>query len=80
MVSGTVTIALKDYHQLIESAEDFKTKKGNLLMSARELEVFLSFISSRVSIDKHIEEFNSQSQTSIISVRDGRAKIQFKNE
>ena len=80
MVRGTVSIALEDYHLLIDSSNDFKNKKGLLLRTTREMEVFLSFLTSRMDIEKYVQEFNSQSKTSEISFENNRAKIKFKYE
>ena len=44
------------------------------------MEVLLSFLASRSDIDKHVQEFNSQSKTSEITFEGNRAKIQFKHE
>ena len=47
MVKGTVNISLEDYHTLIESATESLKVKGNLDTAIKELQVFLSFLSTR---------------------------------
>jgi hypothetical protein len=80
VVRGTVSIALEDYHKLIDSEKSFQNQKGLLLRTTREMEVLLSFLASRSDIDKHVQEFNNQSKTSEITFEGNRAKIQFKHE
>jgi len=75
--SGTVTISLAAYHDMIaaeEKADDFndRTKRA-----AKELSVFLTFLTTRSDVESYISEFNRQSSTSKIVVEDGRATINF---
>ena len=78
MVKGTVTISLDDYHKLLDSEEKSLELKGNLDKAVKELQVFLSFLCTRESIEKYVEEFNRQSKTSIININGGIAKIELK--
>jgi hypothetical protein len=50
------------------------------LVASKELQVFLSFLSSRADIEKHVEEFNRQSKTSKITFEGTSAKIELKND
>lgn len=47
-------------------------------MAIKELQVFLSFLCTRENIEKHVEEFNRQSKTSVININGGIAKIELK--
>tara|TARA_R100000234_G_scaffold98039_3_gene66494 strand:- start:4065 stop:4331 length:267 start_codon:yes stop_codon:yes gene_type:complete len=78
MVKGTVNISLEDYHSLLDSAQKSLELKGNLDKAVKELQVFLSFLCTRESIEKYVEEFNRQSKTSIININGGIAKIELK--
>ena len=78
MVKGTVSISLEDYHSLLDSAQKSLELKGNLDKAVKELQVFLSFLCTRESIEKYVEEFNRQSKTSIININGGIAKIELK--
>jgi len=75
VVKGSVTISIEDFQLLL----DVKTKslevEGTRKIATKELQVFLSFICSRIDISKHIEEFNRQSQTCVIHIEDGKARI-----
>mgnify|MGYP003664225852 FL=1 len=75
MVKGTVTITLSDYHAFLDQAILLKDKEANVLMTIKELQVFLSFMVSRSEIEPYVEEFNKQSKTSIIQLNNGIAKI-----
>ena len=72
---GSVTIALEDYHALLESSQNALELKGNTEILIKELQVFLSFMSSRAEIEPYIVEFNKQSKASIIELDGGIAKI-----
>ena len=74
MVKGTVNISLEDYHSLLDSAQKSLELKGNLDKAVKELQVFLSFLCTRESIEKYVEEFNRQSKTSIININGGIKK------
>ena len=80
VVKGSVTISLEDYHSLIDHAISFKTKEENLTQAAKELQVFLSFLCTRENIEKYVEEFNKQSNTSRIIIEGSYAKIELKND
>ena len=75
---GSVTINLEDYHALLEAGQRAIELKGNTELVIKELQVFLSFMVSRVDIEPYIVEFNKQSKTSIIELNDGIAKIRKK--
>ena len=79
MVKGTVSISLDDYHTLLEASEKSLEVKGNLDISIKELQVFLSYLCTREDIEKHVAEFNRQSKTSVININGGIAKIELKN-
>lgn len=79
MVKGTVSITLEDYHALIETATKFKEKEGNLGKASKELQVFLSYLCTRIDIEPFVKEFNKQSRTAEIILEGGYAKIKFKD-
>ncbi len=78
MVTGQVTLSLEDYHSLVDSAKKTAELRENTELLIKELQVFLSFMSSRSEIEPYIVEFNKQSRTSIIEIADGIAKIKKK--
>ena len=78
MVTGQVTLSLEDYHSLVDSAKKTAELRENTELLINELQVFLSFMSSRSEIEPYIVEFNKQSRTSIIEIADGIAKIKKK--
>ena len=80
MVKGTVNISIEDFQALIDAKlnADEKIEKTNL--AAKELQVFLSYLCSRVDIEPFIKQFNNQSRTSTITTEGGKARIEFKNE
>ena len=59
----------------IEDKDYLIEVEGTRKIATKELQVFLSFICSRIDISKHIEEFNRQSQTCVIHIEDGKARI-----
>lgn len=77
---GTVTISLEDFESLKAESTSGATVKANILKAAKELEVFISFLSTREGMMDHIEEFNSYSKTCRIHIVDGRAKIEIIEE
>ena len=77
---GSVTITLEDYHALLESSQTALELKSNTELLIKELQVFLSFISSRSEVEPYIVEFNKQSKTSEIVINNGRAQIKFKDD
>ena len=78
MVTGQVTLSLEDYHSLVDSAKKTAELRENTELLIKELQVFLSFMSSRAEIEPYIVEFNKQSRTSIIEIANGIAKIKKK--
>lgn len=78
MVTGQVTLSLEDYHNLVDSAKKTAELRENTELLIKELQVFLSFMSSRAEIEPYIVEFNKQSRTSIIEIANGIAKIKKK--
>tara|TARA_R100001015_G_C4445367_1_gene37442 strand:- start:97 stop:336 length:240 start_codon:yes stop_codon:yes gene_type:complete len=78
VVKGSVTISLKDYHDFLDSDSKTLKAKQDIELAVKELQVFLSFICTRENIEKYIEEFNRQSQTAVININGGIAKIELK--
>lgn len=78
-MTGTVTISIKDFDNLREAETKAQERNTNLVRAAKELEVFLSFLSTREHITEYVEEFNRQSRTSRINIDEGRAKIVFRD-
>ena len=78
MVNGSVTINLEDYHALLESAQKAAELRENTEVLIKELQVFLSFMASRVEVEPYIVEFNKQSKTSTIEMDGSIAKIKKK--
>ena len=80
MVKGSVTISIEDFQALLVTSDKAKEFRDKSILASKELQVFLSFLSTRADIDKYIEEFNRQSQTSKIVFEGTQAKIEFKDE
>ena len=80
MVKGTVSISIEDYHTLIDASSKSLELKDNLQLAVKELQVFLSYLCTRESIENHVEEFNKQSKTSKININGGIVKIERKND
>ena len=76
MVKGSVTISIDDFQTMLDTKIKAQEKIENIMLVAKELQVFLSFLCTREDIDKYVEEFNRQSKTSKIRIEDGRAKIE----
>ena len=76
MVKGSVTISIDDFQAMLDTKIKAQEKIENIMLVAKELQVFLSFLCTREDIDKYVEEFNRQSKTSKIRIEDGRAKIE----
>lgn len=76
MVKGSVTISIEDFQSLLDVKLKALEADGKRKIATKELQVFLSYICSRVDISKHIDEFNRQSQTCSINIEDGQARIQ----
>jgi len=79
-MKGSVTISLSDYEKLRDAQENAKKLESDTQRAAKELQVFLSFLCSRGSIEEYVNEFNRQSKMSEISVVDGIARIKFKDD
>tara|TARA_R110002051_G_scaffold290891_1_gene354652 strand:- start:375 stop:623 length:249 start_codon:yes stop_codon:yes gene_type:complete len=80
-MKGTVTISLSDYEKLRDASENAQKLENSTKRAAKELQVFLSFICSRGSIEEYVSEFNRQSKLSEISITaDGIARIKFKDD
>ena len=75
MVKGTVTISTEDYHALIDASIKASELREFTKLASKELQVFLSYLCDKEDISKYIEEFNRQSKTSAIIIKNGRAKI-----
>ena len=67
------------YHKLLEKDKVTSNKENHLYKTAKELAVFLSFLSSRESIDKYIEQFNLQSKTCKINFDGNKASIKLRD-
>jgi hypothetical protein len=80
VVDGTVTITLKDFQTLIDVKEDAEDRISNVKKASKELQVFLSYLCTRVDIEPFVQEFNKQSRTSEILLGGGHAKIKFKDQ
>jgi len=78
-MKGTVTISLEDYTKLQEKNKTLIEKEEYLYRTAKELSVFLSFLSSRDGIDKYIERFNLQSKTCKINFDGSKATIEIRD-
>lgn len=78
-MNATVTLPLKEFDELREAKSKADNQLTKLNRAAKELEVFISFISTREHIAEYVDEFNRQSQTSRITIDAGRAKIIFKD-
>jgi hypothetical protein len=78
--AGTVTISLDDYHELIEHQEKADALTTSTKRAAKEMAVFLSFMTSRSDIEPYVAEFNKQSTSAKIILEDGRARIQFTDD
>ena len=76
MVKGSVTISIDDFQTMLDTKIKAQEKIENIMLVAKDLQVFLSFLCTREDIDKYVEEFNRQSKTSKIRIEDGRAKIE----
>lgn len=76
-MNGSVTISIQDFDEMRNASKKATEHSQALVLAAKELEVFLSFLVTRENIDEHLEEFNSQSSSSKILIIDGKAKIKF---
>ncbi len=55
MIAGTVTISLKDYHDLLENKKKSETLRANTERAAKEIAVFLSFMATRKDIEPYVQ-------------------------
>jgi hypothetical protein len=74
-MDGSVTISLEDYHAFLDAAVKNAASREKLLLTAKELGVFLSYLASREDIKKHVQSFNVQSRTSKIEFEGNKAII-----
>ena len=79
-LNGTVTISLKDYTKLTEAYPKVEKSRISLYEASKEIEVFLSFLCTRETIDDYVGEFNRQSQHAQIIIVNDKAKIKFNEE
>lgn len=79
-MEGTVTISLKDYHTFLETASENAESRNKLILTAKELSVFLSYLASREEIKKHVQSFNVQSKTSKIEFEGNKAIISLRGD
>tara|TARA_R110002051_G_scaffold271641_1_gene332158 strand:+ start:1310 stop:1567 length:258 start_codon:yes stop_codon:yes gene_type:complete len=79
-IPGNVTISLDDYDVLRSEFKSATRMKESLKRTSKELGVFLSFICSRVEMNKVVEEFNMQSVTSKIKFEGDKAIIEFRDD
>ena len=80
MVKGSVTISIEDFQSLLVTSDKAKEFRDKSILASKELQVFLSFLTTRADIEKYVEEFNKQSKTSRIVFEGTHAKIEFKDE
>ena len=78
MVKGSVTISTEDYHAFLDANIKSLEAREKVNLAVKELQVFLSFLCTRETIDKYIDEFNRQSKTASININGGIAKIELK--
>lgn len=79
-MEGTVTISLKDYHTFLDTASENAKSRNKLILTAKELGVFLSYLASREEIKKHVQSFNVQSKTSKIEFEGNKAIISLRGD
>lgn len=79
-MTGSVTISLEDYHAFLEAASKNAESREKLMLTAKELGVFLSYLASRENIKKHVQSFNVQSQTSKIEFEGNKAIISLRGD
>jgi hypothetical protein len=75
-MKGTVTISLENYEKLKEATEKAEKMQGDMLATMKELQIFLSFICTRASIELYVEEYNKQAKSSKIKLVKGRVTIE----
>ena len=57
MVKGSVTISIEDFQAFLEAAERANDIKDKFRLATKELQVFLSFLATRVEFEKHVEDW-----------------------
>ncbi len=78
---GTVSVSLEDFREAEKTQERLKYQIVKHSAAAKELGVFLHFLQKNVpDMDRHIEQFNKQSEVCKIIEIDGRIKVVMKNE
>jgi len=76
VTKGSVTISLADYHRLVDQESFMREKINRYSKASEELAVFLGFLKRNIpDIDKHIDQFNKQSNYSHITESNGRLTI-----
>ena len=75
-MKGTVTISIGDYEKLTKTHKQALKMKDDMMMTMKELQVFLSFLSTRYNLELYIEEYNKQAKSSRILLSGGRAVIE----
>ena len=80
MVKGSVTISIDDFQELLKSSERVQETRDNFRLALKELQVFLSFLTTRADIEKYVDEFNRQSKTSKIVFEGTVAKIEMRDD
>lgn len=80
MVKGSVTISIDDFQEFCKSAERSAEIRSNFRLAIKELQVFLSFLTTRADLEKYVDEFNRQSKTSKIIFEGTVAKIKMKDD
>ena len=79
-LNGTVTISLEDYNKLQDEYNKALKLEKKFIEVSKELEVFLSWLCTRYSVDEHINKYNMQSTNARILINDGKAKIEIRNK
>ena len=79
-MNGNVTISLDDYEKLKKSHEEAEKMKDDMRLTMKELQVFLSFVCTRSSLETYVDEYNKQAKSSKIVLSQGRAKIKIIDE
>jgi hypothetical protein len=77
-LKGSVTLALEDYHRMVDAASISRLQQERLQKISEQIETFLSFLSRHEVVQTGITEFNSQSTVCQIHLVDNRVKIEMK--
>jgi hypothetical protein len=75
-MQGTVSISLKDYEELKKSHTEAQELKEEMVVTMKELQIFLSFLCTRSNLELYVEEYNKQAKSSRIKLSGGRVKIE----